>query len=284
MKLYNTNTMKAIGKTLTAITFLFLSGGLLFAQDDNREEMTIPLSKPGQAGKLECRLVNGSITVTGYSGDEVQVIATYAMKRITVEAETGDPDKEGMKKITSRSFNITAEEQDNVVEIHSQSVLSTINLEIRIPSKFDLEVGTVNNGDIVVSNVDGNLEVSNVNGSITLTNVSGSVVTNTVNGGVKVTMNRVDAGTPMSFVNFNGDVDVTIPANTKATTRMNTTTGDIYTDFDVDFQQKRAKSDNREEGGVYKISVDEFVTGDLNGGGPEYVFKTLSGDIYLRKK
>ena len=276
--------MKAIGKTLTAITFLFLSGGLLFAQEDIREEMMIPLSKPGQPGKLECRLVNGSITVTGYSGNEVQVIATHAMKKISVETETGDPDKEGMKKITSRSFNVTAEERDNVVEVHSQSILSTISLEIKVPAKFDLEVGTVNNGDIIVNNVDGNLEVSNVNGSITLTNVSGSVVTNTVNGWVKVTMNRVDAGTPMSFVNFNGDVDVTIPASTKATTRMNTTTGDIYTDFDVDFEQKRAKADNREEGGVYKISVDEFITGDLNGGGPEYVFKTFSGDIYLRKK
>ena len=276
--------MKTIVKTLTAITFLLLSGGLLFAQEDTREEMTIPLSKPGQAGKLECRLVNGAITVTGYSGNEVQVIATHAMKKISVETETGDPDKEGLKKITSQSFNITAEERDNVVQIHSQSILSTINLEIRVPVKFDLEVGTVNNGDIVVNNVDGSLEISNVNGSITLTNVSGSVVTNTVNGEVKVIMNRVNAGTPMSFVNFNGDVDVTIPANTKATTRMSTSSGDIYTDFDVNFQQKRAKADNKEETGVYKISVEEFVTGDLNGGGPEFVLKSFSGDLYLRKK
>ena len=276
--------MKAIGKTLTAITFLLLSCGLLLAQEDAREEMTIPLSKPGQVGKLECRLLNGSITVTGYSGNEVQVIATHAMKKISVETETGDPDKEGMKKITSRSFSIAAEERDNVVQIHSQSVLTTINLEIRVPAKFNLEVGTVNNGDIVVDNVDGSLEISNVNGSITLTNVSGSVVTNTVEGGVKVTMNRVNAGTPMSFVNFNGDVDVTIPANTKATTRMSSAMGDIYTDFDVNFEQKRAKVDNREEGGVYKISMEEFLSGNLNGGGPEFVLKSFSGDLYLRKK
>ena len=91
------------------MTFFLLSGGLLIAREAIREEMTIPLSKPGQAGKLECRLVNGSITVTGYSGNEVQVIASHAMKKISVETETGDPDKEGMKKITSRSFNITAE-------------------------------------------------------------------------------------------------------------------------------------------------------------------------------
>lgn len=276
--------MRTSGKTLTAIIFLFLSGGMLLAQEDIREEMTIPLSNPGQPGKLECRLVNGSIKITGYAGNEVQVIATQPMKKISVVTETDDPEKAGMKKITSNSFNITAEENENVVEIHSQSILSTINLEIMVPENFDLEVGTVNNGDLLVENVEGKLEVSNVNGSVTLTNVSGSVVTNTVNGKVKVTMNRVDAGTPMSFVTLNGDVDVTIPGSVKATAKMNSATGDIYTDFDVDFEQKRMKADQSEGQDVYKISIDEYVSGMLNGGGPEYVFKTFSGDIYLRKK
>ena len=276
--------MRTLGKSLTAITFILLSGGLLLAQEDTREEMTIPLSNPGQPGKLECRLVNGSITITGYSGNEVQVIATQPMKKISVETETDDPEKKGMKKITSRSFNITAEENDNVVEIRSQSILSTINLVIKVPAKFDMEVGTVNNGDILVNNVEGNLEISNVNGSVTLTDVSGSVVTNTVNGDVKVIMDRVDAGTPMSFVTFNGDVDVTIPGSVKATARMNSTTGDIYTDFDVEFEQKRVKADESEGRDVYKISIDEYVSGNLNGGGAEFVFKTFSGDIYLRKK
>jgi hypothetical protein len=276
--------MKTSGKTLTAITIFLLSTGSLFAQENIREEMTIPLSTPGQSGKLECGLVNGSIKVTGYTGNEVQVVATQPMKKISVKKETEGPEKEGLKKISSSSFNITAEENDNVVRIRSQSVLSTINLEINVPAKFDLKLNTVNNGDITVEGVEGNLEVANVNGSVTLTNVSGSVVTNTVNGEVKVNMNRVDAGIPMSFASFNGDVDVTLPGSVKATTRMNSTMGDIYTDFDVEFQPKRTKADNSEEGGVYKISVDEFISGKLNGGGPEFVFKSFSGDIYLRKK
>ena len=65
---------------------------------------------------------------------------------------------------------------------------------------------------------------------------------------------------------------------------MSSAMGDIYTDFDVNFEQKRAKVDNREEGGVYKISMEEFLSGNLNGGGPEFVLKSFSGDLYLRKK
>lgn len=276
--------MKTIRNLITTFGLLLFSVALLCAQEVNKEELTIPLSKPGQPGKLECGLVNGSITITGYSGSEVHIIATMPMKKIKVEKEEDDPAKAGMKKISSNSFSLSAEESDNYIDVSSDSWKSAINLEIKVPMKFDLEISTVNDGDIVVENVEGALEVTNVNGSITMTNVSGSVVTNTVNGELKVTMSRIDADTPMSFTNFNGKVDVTLPASTNATVKMKSSSGDIYTDFDVNFEQKRTKMDESDEEGVYKVSVDEFVSGKLNGGGPEYVFKTYRGDIFLRKK
>lgn len=276
--------MKTIKNLITTMVILLLAGIVVNAQEVNREELTIPLSNPGQPGKLECGLVNGSITITGYSGNEVHVIATQPMKKIKVEKETEDPEKAGMKKITATSFSLSAEENENHVDIGSNSWKSAINLEIRVPMNFSLDVGTVNSGDITVENVEGTLEVTNVNGNVTITNVSGSVVTNTVNGFVKVIMNRIDADTPMSFTSFNGDVDVTLPSSVKATTKMKSTSGDIYTDFEVDFEQKKSKVDESDKEGVYKVSVDEYVYGQLNGGGPEFVFKTYSGDIYLRKK
>ena len=273
--------MKTVKKFITAIAILLLAVITVSAQETNREELTIPLSNPGQPGKLECGLVNGSIKVTGYSGNEVHVIATQPMKKIMVESGTA---QEGLRKITAGSFSLSAEEEDNVIEISSDSWKSAINLEIQVPMKFDLDVGTVHSGDITVENVEGTLEVSNVNGKVTISNVSGSVVTNTVNGSVKVVINRVNVGTPMSFTSFNGDVDVTLPASVKATAKMKSTSGDIYTDFEVDFAQKKTKVDESDKEGVYKVSVDEYVYGSLNGGGPEFFFKTYHGDIYLRKK
>ena len=276
--------MKTIRNLLTTFVILLLAGIVVNSQEVNREELTIPLSKPGEPGKLECGLVNGSIKVTGYSGNEVHVIATQPMKKIKVSDESDDPEKAGMKKITATSFSLSAEENDNVVDIGSDSWKSAINMEIKVPMNFSLDLGTVNNGDITVENVEGTLEVTNVNGNVTITNVSGSVVTNTVNGFVKVIMNRIDADTPMSFTSFNGDVDVTLPSSVKATAKMKTSNGDIYTDFEVDFEQKKTKVDESGEDNVYKVSVDEYVYGKLNGGGPEFVFKSYSGDIYLRKK
>lgn len=275
--------MKTIRKFSSLIVIWILTGILAWSQESTREELNIPLSKPGQPGKLECSLLNGSLTVTGYAGNEVQVVATQPMKKITV-TEAEDSGREGLKKISASSFSLSAEEEENVVQISSDNYRTAIDLVIRVPQKFDLEVGTVNQGNVVVENVDGTLEITNVNGNITITGVSGSVITNTVNGTVKVTMNRVAPDTPMSFVTFNGDVDVTLPSSIKASAKFKSGMGDIYTDFDMNFEAKKITVDNSAEEGTYKVSVDEYLNGKVNGGGPEYYFKSSMGDIYFRKK
>lgn len=36
--------------------------------------------------------------------------------------------------------------------------------------------------------------------------------------------------------------------------------------------------------GQYKIVIDEWKKGDINGGGAEITMKTNNGDVYIRKK
>ena len=35
---------------------------------------------------------------------------------------------------------------------------------------------------------------------------------------------------------------------------------------------------------VYKVIVDEWKRGDINGGGPELTIKNYNGDIFIRRK
>ncbi len=37
------------------------------------------------------------------------------------------------------------------------------------------------------------------------------------------------------------------------------------------------------EGGKYRITYDDSIRGVINGGGPEYIFNTYQGDIYIRR-
>jgi DUF4097 and DUF4098 domain-containing protein YvlB len=95
------------------------------------------------------------------------------------------------------------------------------------------------------------------------------------------------ADKPMSFSTLNGDIDVTLPADTKATFRMKSDNGEIWTDFEVKLTPNAAKpqvEDSRSSGGKYKVKMDKATVGTINGGGPEMSFKTLNGNIFVRQK
>ena len=132
----------------------------------------------------------------------------------------------------------------------------------------------------MVSNIDGDLEIGCVNGEIELNNISGSVLSNTVNGDIRGNFKSVASNQAMSFVTLNGDVDISFPASIKAMAKLKSDRGDIFTDFDMEITRSQPKVESGK--GKYKVSVESWVTGKINGGGPEYTFKNMNGNIYLR--
>lgn len=269
-------------KKLYIIIFLVASASLC-AQDFN-EQITIPLSSPDKKGKLEVGLVRGDISIESYNGKEVIIQATSGAKE---DCESCDHEHEksevpaGMKRISSNPIELEASEDNNTVQIETNSWKMPINLSIKIPTNFDLEVSTVH-GKIMISGINGTHEISSVNGPLTLKDISGSVVSNTVNGAIIANFNTVKANEPMAFVTLNGNIDVTFPSNIKARAKMRSDRGEIYTDFDMTVD--RSKPEVKSDKGEYKVSINAWVYGDINGGGPEYMFKNMNGDIIIRNK
>jgi DUF4097 and DUF4098 domain-containing protein YvlB len=153
-----------------------------------------------------------------------------------------------------------------------------------VPSGFDLNVSTYNDGDLVISNIQGELEITNYNGEITAENISGSVVATTYNGEIKVTFDKVTDGTPMSFSTFNGDIDLTFPATLKASLKMKTEQGEILSGFDMKMIETGPVQKKDTKSGTYKVVIDEWVKGEVNGGGPEISVRNYNGDVIIRKK
>jgi DUF4097 and DUF4098 domain-containing protein YvlB len=156
-----------------------------------------------------------------------------------------------------------------------------------VPTNVSLELKSINGGKIEVTGVNGDLDVDNTNGSIELTDVSGSVIAASQNGSVTVSLNKITPNKPMSFTSLNGKIDVTLPADTKAHLRLKTDNGSVYSDFDVKLDTAASKpvvEDSRNQGGKYRIRMDHSVYGSINGGGPEYRFETLNGNILIHKK
>ena len=273
-------------KTCTLLVLSLLGLGQLRAQDgktqDGKTQLVVPLSDPGKPYKLNMHLIDGSIKMIGYEGKDIIIDVEAEPEKKKEEKETGTG---GMRKIPmGNSLDITAEERNNNVQINSGVFKKMNGVTIKVPQNAGtIKLGTVNNGDITLSNVNGEIEISNVNGSITATNVSGSVVANTVNGNVIVTFKTVDSRAPMAFSSLNGKIDVTFPADLKANLKLKADRGDVFTDFDVDVDKTTPKMNKTQEDHMYKISIEDWVYGKIGGGGPEMMMKNMFGSIYIRK-
>ena len=268
------------------ILLLLTIGQSVLAQDALDELIAVPLTYPGERGILEIDVVNGSIDVEGYDGKEVIIKAvSQANKKDNDHNRHRRPDKaaEGMKRISANSIEIEVTERDNNVEVESNSWNQGIDFLIQVPVDFDLKLSTVNQGDISVNGVNGSLELNNVNGEVVAENISGSAIIDTVNGKIKTSFNSVSDDEPMAFTTLNGNVDITLPASVKATFKMKSDQGEIYSDFDMDVSKSGPQVDKSRKGG-FKVTIENWVYGDINGGGPEFLLNNMNGNIYIRKK
>lgn len=277
------------------ITILILIS-TCFVKAQSSGEFAVPLSDPNKRGKLKAHLNYGSITVRGTARKDVLV------KYSSVEDDDNDHDHDrdhdddgnkqkskeksstaGLKKISGGTMDLEVTENENMVKANSDSWSTKIKLEIEVPSGFDLNVSTYNDGDLMIGNIQGELEITNYNGEILAENISGSVVATTYNGEVKVTFDKVTEGAPMSFSTFNGDIDLTFPATLKATLKMKTEQGEILSGFDMTMLKSGPIQKKDTKSGTYKVVIDEWVKGDINGGGAEFSMKNYNGDIIIRK-
>lgn len=263
--------MKVIIYTLA---FLVTLSGHALAQQD----LKVPLSNPNRPGKLILNAIYADdIIINGYDGKEVLVI---------LDGEDKDDERNlnrnGLRRISTDGVGLEVTEDNNEVTIRTSPSSNDLELEVKVPRDFSLML-QVTHGDIQVSGVNGEHEVRATNGDVEMSNIGGSVIVNSVNGDIEVTMNSVTPNTPMSFTGLNGDIEVAFPAGTRFTGKMKTDYGDVYTNFEISLNRDSNKAEVNSSDGKYTVTINKWISGDVNGGGPEFLFKTMHGDIEIRK-
>ena len=245
------------------------------AQPDGR--VVVPLSDPARPARLEISLFSGDIEIEAYDGNEIVLVADAPIRDEDGEEERR-PD--GLRRIQSSSVGLTVQEEDNTVSVRMDFSPKNADIRVRVPRRTSVRAGLVNGGDVAVTGVDGEHELSNVNGDVIATDISGSAVVNATNGDVRATFTAVDASKPMSFTSFNGDVDVSLPANLAADLIVASQQGDVYTDFDVaaETDPTRVERDGR------AVRVRRQTRYAIGGGGPDIVLRTFNGDVMIRKR
>ncbi|GEO04929.1 hypothetical protein AAE02nite_25930 [Adhaeribacter aerolatus] len=283
--------MKTYRKSLLAVVCLLVSVlTAAKAQNNDSEKIQIPLSQPNKPGTLRANLLNGSITVTGHKGKDV--VVTYNSRDGKNKERPRDKDEsQGLRRIQNTATGLEVREENNTVTVKTDAFNRTVDLQIQVPYDFSVKLKTLNDGVLLVEDVNGELDLDNLNGNINLRNVAGSASASTLNGDIVASFKKVTPNMPMAFSSLNGKIDVTLPPSAKFNAKLKSDNGEVFTDFDMAMDKggkaEGAVPPNNFRGGDVRpgtrIYLDKWLTGKINGGGPEILFKNFNGNIYIRK-
>ena len=270
--------MRIVRSTHLAAVTVALSGALLALPEARQtgNTFTVPLTDPSRPATINVSSTSGDVVVRATDRRDVVVVPRDESNTTTMTTATTN----GLRRLTLAA-GLAVTEDNNVISVNVASRRGDdTDIQIEVPLKSNLKVAAAD-GNVEVAGVDGELEIDNRHGDVRLTNVSGSVVANSRNGDVRVVLTRVTGAKPMSFASFNGDVDVTLPASTKATVRLRSDNGDIFTSFDDQFRPAAGSQTTASPNG--RAVESGSLSGLINGGGPEFDLRTFNGDVFLRK-
>jgi DUF4097 and DUF4098 domain-containing protein YvlB len=125
---------------------------------------------------LSVSTVNGEISITSWSGENISLNATKRSKY-------GEDDLDKAEIVVSEIGNEIIIEIKHVQPIRSRAV----DLDIKIPYNVTVKSASSTNGPIEVTNVKGNIVLTNTNGPIDVEDVDGYVKATTSNGGIDIT-------------------------------------------------------------------------------------------------
>jgi len=267
-----------------------LAGSLLLAFDVNQQEQetiqqTIPFAKGGGAKVVKIDNIFGNIIVTGYAGDSVELSAVKTVKAKSADAlAAGQSDVQLDIYEEGGTLNIIVDgpfrdDKGHVNWNDDFGYWVQVDFEVKVPFGASIDLKTINDGDIEVTDVDGDFQVRNVNGRIRLNGMAGSGTAHTVNGWVKVDFKRSPVK-DCSFKTVNGDVRLAFPDTPDGDFMVKTFNGQIYSDFDATAIPVPAEKGERKSGKfVYKGNRFQGIR--VGSGGPQIKMDTLNGDIII---
>lgn len=227
--------------------------------------------------------------LTVYLGNlyaDLEIVGTNSeLVRITALDYEGLPEKaKGLKPLSATGpdntdIGLHVKQEGSDVTISGASRKSDDGeYKIELPAKVKLviEYNSFQAGDIKVRDMSGEVEASSKVGDLEFENITGPLVANSLSSDISIVFTSVSQASPTDVSSTSGDIDVTLPENTKGDFQMKTVSGEVYTDLDFDFGEKESKP-NFWGGGMSAEAT-------LNGGGVQINLKSISGDIFIRKQ
>lgn len=253
---------------------LFILGCGIEAIGQKMKDYTVSLPN----GKLILEDINDLI-VEGYSGTEVKFSSQMSDQDISDRAEGlrlinnyGMTDNTGLGISVEKSGDVVTATQmaDNDDERR---------VTVSVPQGVDVYIshGSHEAETILVKNFSRELEITTNYHDVRFENVTGPMAIKTVYGDIEGSFSNLNQSGSISMYAVYSHVDVTIPESAQANLTLSTSYGDVYSNANIDIQQKKKPKDSC--GNSY---TGGDIMGTINGGGVDFTLKSSYENVYLR--
>lgn len=247
----------------------------LQAQEESKMELKehkISLS----SGKLNLQEING-VTIEGTSGNEV-IIQAETRKSPEDDRAAGLKEISALGLSDNTGLGLNVKKEGNVATVQPISKNNSKRYTIKVPPgvAVNYEHSSYMAKELNIRNTSSEIEVSSNYNKIKIENASSPLAINSVYGGIEATFDRLSPNNDITLYSVYSFVDVTVPANAKATFHLSTSFGQMFTDLDLSFESEK-------EEGMRNLSNKDMV-GKFNGGGTNVKLTATYGKLYLRKK
>lgn len=259
-------------KLLFILPLLFVSL-LVYAQPEHKVALN---GKPILFEEID------NLVIVGYDGTDLRITREGGL-------DTDDDQRaKGLRKISAggkadnTGFGLNAQMATEGIVI-SQVGRSNGTIRVQVPNTavVMLEQSTTKGSDVEVSGFRGELDISMHYHKVILRNVYGPTSVNSIYGSVEAVYSDGPPTRALRLHSTYSNVDLTLPANTKANLRLSTSYGDMFTDFDIDVKANMNDADLQNTG--FTQTSGNGLSGTINGGGELISLTASYRNIYLRK-
>ena len=255
-------------------------------------QKTLKFQDASKPGRLRLDNVFGSIKVEAVNGGPVELTAHK-----TIRAESKDKIRQAKDEVkldlvenadsieiyVDGPFRCQCPDGSRGIKSRDMGYEVRYDFVLKVPRRTSVILKTVNDGDIIVTGIEGMFEVGNVNGRVELEGMAGSGEARTVNGGVKVGFTS-NPKADCTFTTVNGDVELEFRETPAADFKLKTFNGKAYSDFETKTLPTEAPQVQEKKEGRFRYHSERFTHVRAGKGGPVLYCDTLNGDILIKKR
>ncbi len=236
---------------LCALVAFTVPASAQVTQDFHR---TVPLSSNG---RVSLENINGSVTITGWERNEVQIDAVKKAR---------DQQKLDEARIEVDASSDSVRIRTKYPEGRNNNNPATVTYELHVPRAARLDEINLVNGSLEVTQFTGEITAKLVNGKVNVRDLTGRAELTSVNGAINANYTSLDNVQEIRLKSVNGSIDLGLPASPNADISASVVNGGITTDFPLQ---------------VHGRFMSRHLDGKLGNGGTRIELHNVNGGIRI---